>query len=69
MRKRLLTIFEKARDNFFLLLTWLIIFSFLLTVGVIIAIKAPSLIKFAGLGLIVGSFYFLSYYPTFRDRN
>ncbi len=67
-KKTKLTWFESIRDNIFLFIGYIIVFSLILSVGVMLAIKAPGLFKFAGLIMIVGSFYFLSWYPTFKTK-
>jgi hypothetical protein len=69
MKKKVLNWYESIRDNIFLFIGYVIVFSLLLSTGIIMAIRFPGLFKFAGLIMIVGSFYFLSYYPTFKSNS
>lgn len=68
MKAKLLSIFENVRDNIFLLIAYIIVFLLIFSLGVVMAIKAPSFFKFVGLAVIVGSFYFLTLYPTFKSK-
>lgn len=64
MSKRLLKTFETARDSIFIFIIYFLLFLLILSIGVVLSIKAPSFFKFIGVFMIVGSFYFLTYYPT-----
>ena len=65
MRKKLLRFYEKARDNVFLLIIYLLIFFGLLGVGGYFLRFSPVM-KFIGILIIVLDFYFLLYFPTFK---
>lgn len=68
MKAKVLRIFENLRDNVFLFIGYIITFLFICSIGVVMAIRAPGFLKFVGVGVIVGSFYFLTYYPTFKTK-
>lgn len=73
MKGKMLETFEAARDHTFAFIVFVIIFFAILSISIMLSIKAPGLLKFMGLLGIVGAFYFLLSFPTvtklFKQNN
>lgn len=68
MKNKILRFYEKARDNIFILILYILVFSAILGIGGYL-LRFNPVMKFLGLAIIIADFYFLLYFPTFKKKS